>query len=170
MPSATCSTVLAKSNGTITSYDLNFRSKLWNSKKAQEVTKDIIGYVDCLIGNEEDMQKGLGVKGPEVTKKAESKLDPEVFFGMIEATVKQFPNLKGVATTLREAHSTNRHEQAGFWGEAELPRLQSHRPRALRQIRRLPQSQLSSLSEAARDSGWQNARLLANDPPRMTAM
>src|SRR4029079_1152826 len=51
--------VKAKSNGTITSYDLNFRSKLWKASKAQEVTKDIIPYVDCLIGNEEDFQKVL---------------------------------------------------------------------------------------------------------------
>lgn len=54
----------------------------------------------------------LGVQGPEVTKKTKSKLDPEVFFGMIEATTKQFPRLKAVATTLHEAHSTNRHD----WG------------------------------------------------------
>lgn len=106
----------AKAAGAVTSLDLNFRAKLWKSvggdAKAVETLRRIVEHVDVLIGNEEDMQKGLGVKGPEVTKKSESKLDPEVFFGMIEATVKQFPNLKGVATTLREAHSTNRHEWA----------------------------------------------------------
>jgi 2-dehydro-3-deoxygluconokinase len=58
------------------------------------------------------VEGGLGVKGPEVAKKAESKLDPEVFFGMIDATVKAFPHVKLVATTLREVHSTNRHD----WG------------------------------------------------------
>ena len=52
--------IKAKSNGTITSYDLNFRSKLWSSQKAQEVTKDLVPYIDCLIGNEEDFQKVLG--------------------------------------------------------------------------------------------------------------
>ena len=47
-----------------------------------------------------------------MTKQVESKLDPDVFFGMIENTVKEFPNIKMVATTLREVHSTNRHDWA----------------------------------------------------------
>jgi 2-dehydro-3-deoxygluconokinase len=68
--------------------------------------------VDCLIGNEEDLQKGLGIAGPEVTSKTESKLDPESFFGMIDRAVEKFPNVKMVATTLREVHSTNRHSWA----------------------------------------------------------
>lgn len=106
----------ARAAGAIISFDLNFRAKLWKAAggegKAVDTLRRIVQHVDVLIGNEEDMQKGLGVKGPEVTKKSESKLDSEVFFGMIEATVKQFPNLKAVATTLRETHSTNRHDWA----------------------------------------------------------
>ncbi|HEX3150879.1 MAG TPA: sugar kinase [Gemmataceae bacterium] len=106
----------AKAAGAITSFDLNFRAKLWASvggeKRAVETMRRIVAHVDCLIGNEEDMQKGLGVKGPEVAKQAESKLDPDVFFGMIDATVKAFPHVKLVATTLREVHSTNRHDWA----------------------------------------------------------
>jgi len=106
----------AKAAGAITSLDLNFRAKLWKAaggeQRAVETMRRIVAHVDCLIGNEEDLQKGLGVKGPEVAKKAESKLDPEVFFGMIDATVKAFPHVKLVATTLREVHSTNRHD----WG------------------------------------------------------
>ncbi|HSQ77055.1 MAG TPA: sugar kinase, partial [Bacteroidota bacterium] len=46
--------------GTVVSYDLNFRSKLWPSKKAIEVTKRLVPYIDVLIGNEEDFQKVLG--------------------------------------------------------------------------------------------------------------
>jgi 2-dehydro-3-deoxygluconokinase len=106
----------AKAAGAITSFDLNFRAKLWKAaggeQRAVETVRRIVAHVDCLIGNEEDLQKGLGVKGPEVAKKAESKLDPDVFFGMIDATVKAFPHVKLVATTLREVHSTNRHD----WG------------------------------------------------------
>lgn len=106
----------AKAAGAVTSFDLNFRAKLWKAaggeKRAGETMRRIVAHVDCLIGNEEDLQKGLGVRGPEVTKTAESKLDPDVFFGMIEATAKAFPHVKLVATTLREVHSTNRHD----WG------------------------------------------------------
>lgn len=106
----------AKKAGAITSFDLNFRAKLWKSvggdAKAIETLRRIVAHVDVLIGNEEDLQKGLGVKGPEVTKKAESKLDTGQFFGMMEATAKMFPNIKAVATTLREVHNTNRHDWA----------------------------------------------------------
>jgi 2-dehydro-3-deoxygluconokinase len=52
----------------------------------------------------------LGIPGPEVDKK--SKLDPSVFFGMIDSVVEKYPNVKIVATTLREVHSTNHHS----WG------------------------------------------------------
>jgi 2-dehydro-3-deoxygluconokinase len=63
-----------------------------------------------LVGNEEDLQKGLGIPGPQVA--AKSKLDPSAFFGMIDRVAKQHPQIKIVATTLREVHSTNRHQ----WG------------------------------------------------------
>jgi 2-dehydro-3-deoxygluconokinase len=106
----------AKAAGAVTSFDLNFRAKLWKAaggeERAVQTLRRIVEHVDCLIGNEEDLQKGLGVQGPEVAKKADSRLDPNVFFGMIEATVKAFPHVKMVATTLREVHSTNRHD----WG------------------------------------------------------
>ena len=101
----------AKAAGAITSFDLNFREKLWKihggNERAVETIATIVENVDVLVGNEEDLQKGLGVPGPEVA--AKSKLDPSVFFGMIENVVKKHPDVKVVATTLREVHSTNRH-------------------------------------------------------------
>ena len=104
----------AKKDGAIVSFDLNFREKLWNiwggQQKAVEVVARIVENVDVLIGNEEDLQKGLGVSGQDVEKKG--KLDPAAFFGMIDQVVKKHPQVKGVATTLREVHSTNRHSWA----------------------------------------------------------
>jgi 2-dehydro-3-deoxygluconokinase len=101
----------AKAMGAITSFDLNFREKLWNihggAEKAVETIAKIVENVDVLVGNEEDLQKGLGIPGPEVA--AKSKLDPSVFFSMIDQVIKKHPNVKVVATTLREVHSTNRH-------------------------------------------------------------
>ncbi|MDQ7817412.1 MAG: PfkB family carbohydrate kinase [Melioribacteraceae bacterium] len=101
----------AKEAGAVTSFDLNFRAKLWNiwggEQKAVEVIDQIVKYCDVLVGNEEDLQKGLGIPGPEVA--AKSKLDPSTFFGMIDNVVKKYPQVKVVATTLREVHSTNRH-------------------------------------------------------------
>jgi 2-dehydro-3-deoxygluconokinase len=104
----------AKAVGAINSFDLNYRAKLWapigGLERAQKTLRRIAGNVDALIGNEEDLQKGLGIAGPEAASR--SKLDPETFFQMIERVVEQFPNIKMVATTLREVHSTNRHD----WG------------------------------------------------------
>ena len=101
----------AKAAGAVTSFDLNFREKLWKihggNERAVETIATIVENVDVLVGNEEDLQKGLGVPGPEVA--AKSKLDPSVFFGMIDAVVKKHPHVKAVATTLRDVHSTNHH-------------------------------------------------------------
>jgi 2-dehydro-3-deoxygluconokinase len=101
----------AKEAGAITSFDLNYREKLWNiwggHERALEVIGKIVKYVDVLVGNEEDLQMGLGLPGPDV--QAKSKLDPSAFIGMIDRVVKDYPNVKIVATTLREVHSTNRH-------------------------------------------------------------
>jgi 2-dehydro-3-deoxygluconokinase len=72
--------------------------------------------VDVLVGNEEDLQKGLGLTGPEVAAGTAGKLDPQAFFGMIEVVRREFPNIKAVATTLREDHSANRHSwRAVLW-------------------------------------------------------
>ncbi len=104
----------AKAHGAVNSFDLNFRAKLWSAAgglgRAQQVLRRIVGQVDALIGNEEDLQKGLGIAGPEVGSR--SKLDPDTFFLMIDRVVEQFPNVKMVGTTLREVHSTNRHDWA----------------------------------------------------------
>ena len=104
----------AKAAGAVVSFDLNYRAKLWNiwggPEAAQSVLRRIMENVDVLVGNEEDMQLGLGVKGPQVA--GASKLDPGAFIGMIDEVVRLFPNVKVVATTLREVHSTNRHS----WG------------------------------------------------------
>jgi 2-dehydro-3-deoxygluconokinase len=104
----------ARKVGAVTSFDLNFRAKLWNiwggEEKARSVLRRIVEQVDVIVGNEEDLQLGLGIPGPAVA--AASKLDPASFIGMIGDVVERFPTVKVVATTLREVHSTNRHS----WG------------------------------------------------------
>ena len=97
--------VKAKTAGTITSYDLNFRSKLWSAKKAQEVTKDLIPYVDCLIGNEEDFQKVLGFEVEGVDSENLGALNTAGYKKMVEKVIAKFPNLRVVGTTLREVKS-----------------------------------------------------------------
>lgn len=96
--------VAAKEAGTIVSYDLNFRSKLWSASKAQQVTKDLVPYIDCLIGNEEDFQKVLGFEVEGVDEHM-SALDATAYKKMVEKVVKTYPNVKTVGTTLREVKS-----------------------------------------------------------------
>jgi 2-dehydro-3-deoxygluconokinase len=112
----------AKAAGAVTSFDLNYRAKLWNLWGGQEqavaTVAKIVENVDVLVGNEEDLQLGLGMPGPEVEKK--SKLDPSAFFEMIEKVRVKYPNVKVVATTLREVHATNHHSwSAVAWIDGE---------------------------------------------------
>ncbi len=101
----------AKAAGAVTSFDLNFRAKLWKisggEERAVDTLRRIVEHVDVLIGNEEDLQKGLGIPGPDV--EAASKLDPATFLAMMDKVVEVLPHVKAVATTMREVHSTNRH-------------------------------------------------------------
>ena len=114
----------AKAAGAVTSFDLNFREKLWKRSggrdRAVETIGSIVENVDVLVGNEEDLQTGLGIPGPEVA--ARSKLDPSAFFSMIDRVVKKHPQIKVVATTLREVFSTSRH----CWGAVAWVGGQTH--------------------------------------------
>ena len=112
----------AKEHGAIVSFDLNYRAKLWaangGQERAQQVLTRIVQYVDVLVGNEEDLQLGLGIPGPSV--EGSSSLDPARFIAMMADVTKRFPNLKVVATTLREVLSANRHRwSAVAWIEGQ---------------------------------------------------
>jgi 2-dehydro-3-deoxygluconokinase len=108
--SESCAEVAAESmkaahkSGTIVSYDLNFRSKLWSSKQAIEATKKLLPYIDVLIGNEEDFQKVLGFK-VEGTDEQLKQLPVEGYKKMVGQVVKAHPHIKAVGTTLREVVS-----------------------------------------------------------------
>jgi 2-dehydro-3-deoxygluconokinase len=123
----------ARKAGAVVSFDLNYREKLWAAaaveqgkseaaakaaaiagEEAAKTLRKIVTYVDVLVGNEEDLQKGLGLKGQDVEVK--SRPDVSAFYSMIENVIKDFPNIKAVATTLREVHSSNRHSwSAVLW-------------------------------------------------------
>ena len=113
----------AKAAGAVTSFDLNYREKLWNvwggAHRAPEIINRIVEHVDVLVGNEEDLQKGLGIAGPDVA--AKSSLDPAVFAGMIDGVAARHPQVRIVATTLREVHSTSRHSwSAVAWAGGKI--------------------------------------------------
>ena len=96
--------------GAIVSFDLNYRAKLWHAlgggARVHEVLRRIVEHVDVLVGNEEDLQTGLQIPGPEVRS---TGLDPASFLDMIDRVVAAFPRIRVVATTLREVQSASRH-------------------------------------------------------------
>jgi 2-dehydro-3-deoxygluconokinase len=100
----------AKKSGAYVSYDLNYRSSLWRDvggqAKAREVNRALVPYVDVLFGNEEDFSAALGFE-LEGEAGDYTELEVESFRRMVEQVQGTFPNLKLVATTLREATSAS---------------------------------------------------------------
>jgi 2-dehydro-3-deoxygluconokinase len=103
----------AKRHGTIVSYDLNYRPSLWKSigglAKAREVNREIAKYVDVMIGNEEDFTASLGFEVEGLDHNI-SAIETEAFKKMIETAVKEFPNFKVTATTLRRVITASRND------------------------------------------------------------
>jgi 2-dehydro-3-deoxygluconokinase len=110
----------AHDNGTIVSYDLNFRSKLWSSEEAIATTKPLVPYIDCLIGNEEDFQKVLGYE-IEGTDENLKELPIESYKKMVRQVAKDYPNLKVIGTTLREVISASENNWSAilYWSETD---------------------------------------------------
>src|SRR5947207_1157604 len=105
----------AKKHGTVISYDLNFRESLWKgiggSERAREVNRELAPLIDVMLGNEEDFTAALGFE-VEGLDEHHAKLDVANFKQMIERAIRQFPNFKVVATTLRNAKSATIND----WG------------------------------------------------------
>jgi 2-dehydro-3-deoxygluconokinase len=105
----------ARRHGVVVSYDLNYRESLWKAiggkKRAQEVNGDLAPHVDVMLGNEEDFTAALGFAVEGLDENL-SKLDPENFRRMMERVVDKYPNLKVIATTLRNAKTATIND----WG------------------------------------------------------
>jgi len=114
----------AQKHGTIVSYDLNYRPSLWSAigglEKAQEVNREIAKYVDVMIGNEEDFTASLGFEVEGVDENIRG-IDVANFKNMIETAVKEFPNFKATATTLREVHTATVNDWGAIcWHDGEF--------------------------------------------------
>jgi 2-dehydro-3-deoxygluconokinase len=105
----------ARRHGTLISYDLNYRESLWKSiggkARAQEVNRMLAPSIDVMLGNEEDFTAALGFAVEGVDENL-SSLDTTGFRRMIENVVREYPNLKVVATTLRNARTATLND----WG------------------------------------------------------
>lgn len=107
--------------GTIVSYDLNFRAKLWSSEDAIATTRPLVKYIDCLIGNEEDFQKVLGYEVEGAGDDNLNNLPIESYKKMVRRVAKDYPNLKVIGTTLREVLSASENNWSAilYWAETD---------------------------------------------------
>ncbi|MDO9337254.1 MAG: sugar kinase [Caulobacter sp.] len=115
---------VARKYGTIVSYDLNYRASLWKSQGgkpgAQAINREIAQYVDVMIGNEEDFTACLGFEVEGLDEHI-SAIDPANFKAMIETAVREFPNFKVAATTLRNARTATLNDwSAILWAGGEF--------------------------------------------------
>ncbi len=114
----------ARKYGTIVSYDLNYRASLWKSQGgkpgAQKINREIAQYVDVMIGNEEDFTACLGFEVDGLDEHI-SAIDPANFKTMIATAVREFPNFKVAATTLRNAKTATFNDwSAILWAGGEF--------------------------------------------------
>jgi 2-dehydro-3-deoxygluconokinase len=107
----------AKKAGTLISFDLNFRASFWKGrdKELRAIFSEIATLSDILVGNEEDFQLCLGIKGPEEGGK-DLAGQIESFKEMIKRVKETYPGASVFATTLRQVVSVNSH----LWGSLML--------------------------------------------------
>ena len=115
---------VARKYGTVVSYDLNYRASLWKSQGgkpgAQKINREIAQYVDVMIGNEEDFTACLGFEVEGLDEHI-SAIDPANFKTMIATAVREFPNFKVAATTLRNARTATFNDwSAILWAGGEF--------------------------------------------------
>ena len=105
----------ARRHGVIVSYDLNYRESLWKDiggpTRAREINRELAPLIDVMLGNEEDFTAALGFQ-VEGLDAQHSKLEVRNFQQMIERAIREFPNFKVVATTLRNARTATIND----WG------------------------------------------------------
>ncbi len=114
----------AKKYGTVVSYDLNYRPSLWSAigglAKCREVNREIAGYVDVMIGNEEDFTACLGLE-VEGNDDGLKKLDLAGYEKMINHAAEIYPNFKVAATTLRQVRSATVNDWSALcWADGQI--------------------------------------------------
>lgn len=120
----------AKKYGTVVSYDLNYRPSLWRDiggkAKAQQVNREIAPYIDVMIGNEEDFTACLGfeVQGVDSSLK---KLDVDGYRAMMNEVAACYPNLKVIATTLREVKTATVNDWSALaWSAGRIVKAKDY--------------------------------------------
>ena len=116
----------AHAAGTIVSYDLNYRSRLWSSADAIAATRPLLRYIDCLIGGREDFGNVLGCTlGETSTDTFDDTADCE---RIVREVVAEFPNIQVIGTALRSGE----HASVNDWSGLVMAEGRFHRGMSMR--------------------------------------
>jgi 2-dehydro-3-deoxygluconokinase len=91
--------------GLLTSFDLNYRAKLWSREQARKTVEPLLSHVDLVVGNEEDAKDVLGIVAQQ-TDVAGGRIKHAAY----ESVARQIQERYGprrVAITLRESESAS---------------------------------------------------------------
>ena len=101
----------ARSAGTIVSYDLNYRASLWSDRggrdAANQLNRDLLKHADVVFGVE-DFDAALSRYSEDDLRRA------------ADAMRARYPNIRIVATTLRDIHSSSSHSISGVCFDGEI--------------------------------------------------
>src|SRR5262245_38162690 len=101
----------ARKLGLLTSFDLNYRAKLWSRQKARSTVGPLLKRVDLLIGNEEDAKDVLGIAAEKTDVRA-GHVDRAAYERVARRIRDQYgPRM--VAITLRESESASVNHWSG---------------------------------------------------------
>ena len=110
----------ARRHGVVVSFDCNYRPSLWKTRGGRHgsvaVNRSLMAHVDVLFGHEGDVAATVG----------ESSLGPpwhtlESYGPMAERVTAEFPHIKVIASTVRQAKTANRNSWGAFcWAEGQV--------------------------------------------------
>lgn len=96
------------------SLDLNYRRSLWSSEEqARQVIGSILPFVDCLIGNEEELSIIVNGEPPVLADDVEKQV--EGMRGAADAVLDRFPNVHDIFSSIRIARSAEKNLWSGAW-------------------------------------------------------
>lgn len=101
----------AKQLGLSTSFDLNYRAKLWSREAARQTIEPMLPLIDLLIANEQDAEDVLGITA-EKTDVSKGAIDRSAYES-VARQIRDKYGIRRVAITLRESESASVNHWSG---------------------------------------------------------
>ncbi|MFF2449215.1 PfkB family carbohydrate kinase [Neobacillus sp. NPDC058068] len=112
----------AKEKGITTSFDFNYRAKLWSQQEAAEAIKPLLPYVDICSCGELDAIHLLGIEETDPSLSKEERLC--YYYGKIQ---EMYPNIQYMCSTFRKVISASENTlQGNLYLDGELYQSKVH--------------------------------------------